>query len=489
MSMVTLKEYIQIILGDFGILLPEATLIIGAFILLMLQLIWKDGKRVAKTILSLFILGVVSLTVANSNLPGQYFSGLLSLTPVSGLVKPFFILITAFILFFPKGEDLLKRGEYHFLIYMVLLGTMLLTQVNNLLLFYLSLELISITSYILITFSFNKKGFEAGIKYLLFGAMASGLMLYGISLLYGLTGSLDIIKIGDYVSSGAQSGPWMAMALVLFFIGIWFKLSLAPMHIWSPDVYEAGPTAVVAYISILPKVGVLIFFAQFVITARLDVLAFDWQLIFAGLAVLSMLIGNLSALRQSNGKRMMAYSSIAHSGMLVIGIVLGTPFGIQAMLFYAIVYAFMNLGAFYVIDLFQKEGFSKLKDMAGQGRKKPFLGVSIVVIMIALAGLPPTGGFTAKLLIFTAVWEAYQSEGHQYLIWIFGLGLLNTAVSIFYYLKIPYYLFIHSTNSEKGINFSLKDGTIVAIVVFLVLLSFFKADLLLNVLNQFNFVL
>ncbi|SMD32963.1 NADH dehydrogenase subunit N [Reichenbachiella faecimaris] len=489
MSLGSLNNQIETILGDFGVLLPEVTLIVGSFILIILQLIVKDKEASTKTVFSLFLLGMISLSVSVSPSYGTYFNGLLSLSQISGLAKPFFIVVTGFILLFPNGESLLKKGEYHFLLLMILLGSMLLIEVNHLLLFYLSLELISITSYILINFNFDRKGFEASIKYLLFGAMSSGLMLYGLSLIYGLTGSLQIDQIGVFIGQQPELGLWLPLALVLFFVGIWFKLSLAPMHIWSPDVYEAGPTPVVAYISILPKVAVLIFFGQFVLHTHLSQIDFDWKMIFSGLAILSMFIGNLSALNQTNAKRMMAYSSIAHSGMLIIGVVIGTAFGIQSMLFYAIVYAFMNLGAFYLIDLFQKQGFEKIKDLSGLGRTSPWLGVFAVIIMIALAGLPPTGGFTSKLLMFTALWEYYQTEGHQYLLWLFGLGLLNTAISLFYYLKIPYYLLVHSGDTKQEIIFSLKDGTIVFIIVFLVLLLFFKADLLLNVINQFNFAL
>ncbi|WP_420582971.1 NADH-quinone oxidoreductase subunit N [Reichenbachiella sp.] len=489
MSEGQLNQQIQSILGDFGILLPEAVLIVSSFVLIILQLIFKDKNSTIKTTFSLFALGLIAMAVSATSISGSYFNGLLALTPVVGLAKPFFILITGVILLFPKGENLLKRGEYHFLLLMILLGAMLLIEVNNLLLAYLSLELISITSYILITFSFDRKGFEAGIKYLLFGAMASGLMLYGLSLIYGLTGTLQIDLIGEFISQQPDLGLWLPIAFVLFFVGIWFKLSLVPMHIWAPDAYEAGPTPVVAFISILPKVAVLIFFAQLTLSAHLVALSFDWKMVFAGLAVISMFVGNLSALNQSNAKRMMAYSSIAHSGMLVVGVIVGNAFGVQVMLFYAIVYGFMNLGAFYLIDVFQQQGFTKIQDLSGLGRQAPWMGISAVIIMIALAGLPPTGGFTAKLLMFTALWDYYQTEGNQYLIWLFGLGLLNTAISLFYYLKIPYYLFIHTSEEKKEINFTAKDGTIVAILVFLVLLSFFKADLLLNVLNQFNFAL
>lgn len=489
MILSTLNDQIKTIMGDFGIFLPEVVLIAGAIALLILQLIIQDRGAQAKTVINLVILGLVSLVVSSTFMPGVYFDGLISVSAVGGLAKPLFIVVTGFVLLFPQGDDLHRKGEFHFLLLMVLLGAMLLIQVNNLLIFYLALELVSITSYILTCFKFDRKGFEAGIKYLLFGAMSSGLMLYGISLIYGLTGSLNITEIGEVLGGGLVSGLWIPLALTLFFTGIWFKLSLAPMHIWAPDVYEAAPTPVVAYISIVPKVAVLIFFAQFVTGAQLDALDFDWKLIFAGLSLVSMFLGNLSALNQTNGKRLLAYSSIAHSGMLVIGVIVGHSFGIQALLFYAVVYAFLNLGAFYLVELFQQQGFKEIADLAGIKNKPIWLAVFVVVIMIGLTGLPPTGGFTSKLLIFTALWEFYQSDGSQYLLWLFGLGLLNTAISLFYYLKIPYYLLVHDGESEKNIKFSIKDGTIAAILVLIVLLSFFKADLLLNVLNQFNFAL
>lgn len=489
MKLEHLNQYIESIIGDFGILLPEAILIVCSFALILIQLIIKDKGSAFKTVVSLFSLGVVAMAVSVSSTVGNYFNGLLTISPVVGIAKPFFILTTGIVLLFPKGEHLLKRGEYHFLLMMILLGAMLLVAVNNLLLVYLSLELISITSYILVSFSFERKGFEASIKYLLFGAMSSGLMLYGLSLIYGLTGSLQIDQIGLFISDQPNLGLWLPIALVLLFTGVWFKLSLAPMHVWAPDVYEAGPTPVVAFISILPKVAVLIFFSQFAINAHFEALDFDWKMIFAVLAIISMFVGNLSALRQTNAKRMMAYSSIAHSGMLVVGVVVGNAFGVQVMLFYGIVYGFMNLGAFYLIDLFQQQGYKKIEDLSGLGRVSPWMGVFAIVLMISLAGLPPTGGFTSKLLVFSALWDFYQSEGQTYLVWLFGLGLLNTAISLFYYLKIPYYLFIHTNDEKKEFIFSVKDGTIVTVIVFLVLLSFFKADLLLNVLNQFNFAL
>lgn len=489
MILSTLNDQINTILGDFGVFLPEVVLILGAILILTIQLIWKEKGGAIKTVVHLFILGLVSLVVSSTNVPGTYFDGLIDLAPVTGLAKPLFIVVTGLVLFFPKSDQLQRKGEYHFLLMMILLGTMILIQVNNMLLFYLAIELVSITSYVLINFNFDKKGFEAGIKYLLFGAMSSGLMLYGISLIYGLTGSLNIIEIGEVFGEGSVSGLWIPFALTLFFAGIWFKLSLVPMHIWAPDVYEAGPTPVVAYISIVPKVAMLIFFVRFVSVAQLDALAFDWKLIFAGLSLANMFIGNLSALRQTDGKRLLAYSSIAHSGMLVIGVIVGNSFGIQAMLFYAIVYAFLNIGAFYIVEFFQQQGYKTIADLSGIKQKPVWLVVFVVVIMIALTGLPPTGGFTSKLLMFTALWEYYQNDGATYLVWLFGLGLLNTAISLFYYLKIPYYLLVHQGVSEKSIKFSIKDGTIAAILVLIVLLSFFKADLLLNVLNQFNFAL
>ncbi len=484
--MTAFQNKIESLFGSFVYLSPEAVLVIGAIVLAMVQLAQSDEKYQLKASLTAFTLVLTGWMVACSVIDGEWMNGVLWQSHTTRVIKYFFLLLAGTVLIFPNSRSLLKRGEYYFLLLMIVLGSFMVMQSANLLVFYISVELISITSYVLIAFNFEKKSFEAGIKYLLFGAMASGLMLYGISLLYGMTGGLNISDIFMVASSQVNTSVWLTLALVLFFIGLLFKLALAPMHIWSPDAYEAGPTPVVALISVLPKVAVLVFFFQFVQFSGLSEIQFDWQKLLGIIALASMLIGNLSALKQTNAKRMMAYSSIAHSGFLVIGVLVASDFGIQSMLFYALVYGVMNFGAFYFIAVMEKSGIHHIPQLAGWGRQFPWAGGAITLIMVALVGLPPTAGFTAKLLIFSSLWEYYSVEGSNFMLWLISLGLLNAGISLFYYLKIPFYLFI-KTGEGQAFSMSLKNTLFLIFVTLFILLLFFKPELLLDILNPLNF--
>lgn len=479
----SLKDQVTVLIGDFSVFLPEMVIVLGAIGLIFFELVYKNTLPRLKTVVSVTVLLIVGKVILETSAEGLYFNGAIQVTSTAIFFKLIFLLVMACVLLYPRQKELLKKGEYHFLLLMILLGSFLLLQVKNLLFFYLALELISISSYILVTFSFTSRGFEAGVKYLLFGAVASGLMLYGISLLYGLTGTLDIIDL----SQMSLSSEWLQLAFWLFFIGILFKLTLVPMHIWSPDVFEAGPTPVIAFISILPKIAVILFAASFFIASHWMVVLPEIRTVLAFVAMLSLLVGNLSALAQKNAKRMMAYSSIAHAGMLVIGLLVSSDMGYAALSFYALVYAVLNLAAFYLLRLFQHNGFEYISDLAGLGRRKPLIGVLTLVTMIGLVGLPPTGGFTGKLLMFTALWDSFAITNDSSLLWLFIVGLLNAAIALFYYLKIPYFMFLKEPKVDKRLDFSNKDSAILIVLVFIILLSFFKADLLLNLLIEYNF--
>ncbi|MBU2914354.1 NADH-quinone oxidoreductase subunit N [Reichenbachiella agariperforans] len=475
--------YITTLIGEFGYLLPEMTLIAGSLFLVVLDLLYKGtAAATVRTLATLVVLAATSLAIDAAPIEGAYLNGVLAQTAVTPTLKYFFVLMTAAVLLYPNSRVQRRTGEYQYLILMVLLGAFFLIQAQNLLLFYVALELVSITSYVLIAFSFQRKGFEAGIKYLLFGAMSSGLMLYGLSLIYGLSGSLDLAVIPQMVAQSSDP-TWLNLALMLFFVGIFFKLALVPFHIWSPDAYEAGPTAAIALISVLPKVAILVFFYQFTqLLDTTDVELFNWQYALSILAIGSMFVGNLSALRQNNAKRMMAYSSIAHAGTLLIGVIVGTAFGYEAMLFYAVVYGVMNVGVFYFIDWMEKNELENISDLAGLGRQFPAVGVCMTVLLVSLVGLPPTGGFSAKLLVFSSLWDVYLQSADSYLLWLFALGILNSAISLFYYLKIPYYLFLKTTNSTQRYRVGAVSVVFLACTALLVLATFFMADLLLEML-------
>lgn len=479
-----LTETLNIIIESLGYILPEICLAVGAVIILVIELIKPNQHRKFKTTLHLLILLVTAFLVT-STAQKTPFNGIIVVDGLSTFFKYLFLIAVGTALLFPKNkEENRSKGEYHFLLITLLLGGFFVLQSTNLLVFYLSLELISIASYILTTFSFDKKGYEAGIKYLLFGALSSGIMLYGISLLYGLSGSLEIELVMQAVFVNPTMLVWLS--LLFFSVGLLFKISLVPMHIWAPDVYEAAPTPVVTVFSIVPKLAALVFLYR--LSEFVPIENIEWVKLLSLIAVVSMFIGNLSALWQNNAKRMLAYSSIAHAGFLLIGIIVHTDSGLQGLLFYAVVYGLMNIATFYFINLMEKNGLSNIQDYAGLGKKIPLLGVLILIVMISLTGLPPTGGFTAKLLVFTALWDYYSSSPNELVFWLFALGLGNSIIALIYYLKVPYFMFFKTAVEPNEFEFSLFDKTFLSVLVFLILLLFFKADWLISIINNSNFV-
>ncbi len=338
--------------------------------------------------------------------------------------------------------------EWYSLLVAMTLGLFLMTISVNMLSIYLSIELVSICSYLLTALTADRKASEGGIKYLLFGAISSAIMLYGMSLLYGMTGTLDLTANAFISGLSGQDAPVVAVAMLLTLAGLLFKIAGVPFHVWTPDAYEAAPVPVAAFFSIAPKAAGILVLMRIVTalpaeSAGSDVTATVLQTPLAVLALAGILIGNLSALRQTDAKRLLAYSTIAHAGFLLVGVVALTDAGFQAVLFYAGTYLFISLAAFFLIDLLARSNDSDLtiSHFAGLGPKQPLLAIALTVVMLALTGLPPTVGFTAKLLAFSALYEAYQQTGNGWLLALFGLGLLNALISLVYYLKIPFLLF------------------------------------------------
>jgi len=367
----------------------------------------------------------------------------------------------------------------------LLFGLLLMTMAVNLLTIYLSLELVSLSSYMLTGLATDRKASEGGIKYLLFGAVSSAIMLYGISLLYGLTGTLDLTS-AVVESELTRNGPYVVfMAGFLVLVGLFFKLSLVPFHAWTPDTYEAAPTPVVAFFSVAPKAAALL-----VLMRVLTALPVSFQTPMAVLALASITLGNLSALRQTDAKRLLAYSTIAHAGFLLVGLVAFNQAGFEAATFYVATYLFINMAAFLLIDVLARTngGRLTLADFSGLGSRQPLLSLALTVVMIALTGLPPTVGFTAKLLAFSALWQAYQEVGDPWLLALFTLGLLNAVVSLFYYLRLPFLLYFRepAAPAQNTENTPLHPFTpsplhtlLALALTFPILLFFFRPDWLM----------
>jgi NADH-quinone oxidoreductase subunit N len=328
-------------------------------------------------------------------------------------------------------------------------GLHLMTMAVNLLSIYLSIEMVSIGSYLMVAYrSENALSAEAGLKYVLFGAASSAIMLYGISLLYGFSGSLYLFS-GNLVPGLSQVSPLaVSFALVLVLAGIGFKLSFVPMHFWVPDVYEGASTPVTAWLSTLPKIAgfalLINFLTPFIFFEKWT--SFDFRLFLSVIGIITMIAGNFAAVLQTNVKRMLAYSSIGHTGFALMAIVTFTSTGLSALTYYLAVYGLANIGALALATYFANvAGAEDMEGYRGLGLKYPVASVCFVIVLISLTGLPVTAGFTGKLFVFSAVYGVYQQGHNLSLLLLMITGALTTVVSLFYYIKIPLNLFLKRT--------------------------------------------
>lgn len=419
--------------------------------------------------------------------PPIFFEAL-NFTSSTKFLKLYFILSTVLVLIYLRlkgneAPDYSRKGEFYAFIFALLLGLNVMVMSNNLLLVYLGIELVSISFYVLVAINRKPESAEAGLKYLLFGAVTSALMLYGISWYYGLTGTLQWTTLPSAHSS------IVCIILLLLSAGTLFKLSLFPFHIWTPDIYEGAPTPIVALLSVVPKaagIAVLSNILQhlFPISGGL-LIENNWILKgFVIILVASITIGNFSALAQRNMKRMLAYSSIAHAGFLAIALLHPSLVLNEVALIYLSIYLLMNLAAFLLADYLETAtGSTKMEDYKGIGLKYPFLGLLIVILMISLTGLPPTAGFYAKFLIFAQLYKSYQQYNDTWLLILLIFGLLNTVISLFYYLKIPYYLFFKTKESAVFVENKSSFYYYFSILIMPLILLFFMPDLLTNLIN------
>ncbi|MDJ1482206.1 NADH-quinone oxidoreductase subunit N [Cytophagaceae bacterium YF14B1] len=436
----------------------------------------------------IFFLSLTQYPLSFQKSPGS-FLGMIHSTQYTSLFKSIFQLmgILTILLAWIEKKTYAKSGEFFSILTALLLGLHLMIMGSHLMIVYLGIELVSISSYALTYFADNKRSTQGSLRYILFGAMSSGVMLYGISWLYGLTGSLVFLDTVFWETLATQPPLLVTIALILTLSGILFKIAVVPFHVWAPDIYDAAPLSVVTFFSIAPKLAAL--FILLVISQLDTIDKFGFQSFIAILSIASITIGNFSALAQSNSRKMMAYSSIAHSGFLLIGLLGRNTFSVETFLFYSITYLFINVSAFLLLLWLERITDSHtIHDYKGLGMNFPGLGIAIVIIMIALAGLPPTVGFTAKLLIFSSLWTIYTQSGNVLLLILFGWGLLNIAVSIFYYLRIPYYLFFKSgtTSYSPSIkSFHWTEIILLIAVMAPVLVLFFKSSWLTESLGLF----
>jgi NADH-quinone oxidoreductase subunit N len=420
---------------DLVPVLPEMFVLGMACLVLLVDVFAaNDGRGVSYGLAQLTLVGALALTLwVDGDVRQVTFGGAFVSDELATVLKVFIYIITfaAFLYSreYLRERDLLK-GEYYVIGLLGVLGMMVMVSAHSLLVVYLGLELLSLALYSLVAFSRDDgAASEAAMKYFVLGALASGMLLYGMSMLYGVTGSLNISAIAGYVGAGASQGL-LTFGLIFVVAGIAFKLGAVPFHMWIPDIYQGAPTPVTLFVGSAPKL------AAFAMAMRLLVdglggLQPEWSVILIVLAVLSLVAGNVIAIAQSNIKRMLAYSTIAHIGFLVLGLLAGTPVGYSAAMFYAITYAFMAAGAFGVVILLSRKGFEaeNLNDFKGLNDRDPWFAFMMLLIMFSMAGVPPTVGFYAKIAVLKAVVDAG-------LVWLAAVAVVFSIVGLFYYLRV-----------------------------------------------------
>lgn len=489
--MQSLTEQLTGTIDSFAHIVPELILSGGLLILLMAGLVNNKKNQLFNSITLLTAVASAYFILADGSRTNLIlFSGMLQREGMGQylmVLVDLSVVLTCLLSF--RQTEKKHLTEYYALILSVALGCHFLLMSANFLLAFISLELISISSYILAGYSFNRGGSEGSLKYFLFGSVASAIMLYGFTILYGVAGTLDFSSSQFLNALIGQPSPLLLISGLMALSGFLFKMAAVPMHPWAPDVYEAAPMPVIAYLSVAPKLAGVGILTKFVLAMHLFGQGqYDWQIIIAAVAILTITVGNLSALWQKNPKRMMAYSSIAQSGFLLVGVAAFLPQGIHFMLFYAAVYVLMNYAVFTYLLWFEKQGISMLDSFAGKGKGFIWATTGVTIAMVSLAGLPPTSGFTAKLFIFSSLWESYETSRKSLLFWLLVVGLLNTVISLFYYLRIPYFAFI---KAGEWAGIQKKEGfenLLGFILVVLIVAIFFMPGLLMGLINRINFV-
>ncbi len=390
-------------------------------------------------------------------------------------------LIYIYAKFYLRSFDLF-RSDFHALSLFALLGVMLLISANSMLMIYLGLELIALSVYALVAFDRDSgRGSESAMKYFVLGSMASGMLLYGMSMIYGATGSLLLPDIAEAVRTQGADDILLVFGLVFVVVGIAFKFGVVPFHMWIPDVYEGAPPAVTLFISSVPKLAAFAMAFRF-LSSGLGDLHFQWQNMLASLAVLSIVLGNLAAIMQTNIKRMLAYSTISHMGFVLLGLLPDTVFGFGSSMYYVIVYGIMSVAAFGMVILLSGRGVEAehLSDFKGLNQRNPYYAAIMGLVMFSMAGIPPMVGFFAKLMVLKAVIEAGM-------LWLAVVAVVFAVIGAFYYLRVVKYMYFDEPESEAAITAPVDFGAALTLNGIMILgLGMFSSSLITICMTSFG---
>lgn len=483
----TLPELLKGVFQGLRFIIPEIILT-ATFVIVVLVGLFIPGKR-NNIIFWLGIGGMMASVLSMFLLPGyrsqevMLFGNTLAADRVGVVFKVIFFAVTVLFALFVKlnpsfGNHKKGTGDLYMLLPGVLLGLNLMSMASSLLMIYISIEMISISSYLMVGYmSGDSKQTEASMKYVLFGSACSAIMLYGMSLLYGYTGTLNIYDREFMINLSQMPAAVTIVAIGLVLVGIGFKLSFVPVHFWSPDVYEGAPVPVTAFLSTGPKIAgfaILIRFMTAFTSFENNLRAtpiFDFTAVLSAVAIASMIVGNFVAVWQTNIKRLLAYSSIGHTGFILVAVISGRHSGLKVLLFYLLVYAVMNMAAFILAGNIEgRSGAVTVKQYRGLGKYLRVEMVCFVIVLMSLTGLPPLAGFMAKFLVFSAAFSEYSS-GHSG--WFLGLlitGAVTTVVSLFYYFKIPLNAFLRHAEVTPVISGKINVLTLIVMVLSLLLL-------------------
>jgi len=470
---------------NLNLILPEIFISLSIMFLLILGVFKKDSSKITVN-LSLFAILITTILTINETFSVNretLFNGSVVIDQMSSLMK-IITLIGGFLVLVISSTYLktfkLYNIEYPILILSSILGMMVMISSNDLIVFYMGLELQSLALYVLATYNRDQlKSSEAGLKYFVLSALSSGLLLYGCSLVYGFSGSTNF----DIISNQLNSNEYvLTFGIVFILVGLAFKISAVPFHMWAPDVYEGSPTTVTLFFTIVPKIAALTVFIRFLYVPFLNLID-QWQMIIIFLSIASMIFGAVAAIGQTNIKRLIAYSSISHIGYTLAGLATATNEGIQSSIIYILIYVVMNLALFSCLLMLRRKDqyYEYIDDLSGLSKNHPLLSLCLLLILFSLAGIPPLAGFFAKFYVFKAVLE-------QSMYFLAIVGLLSTVVAAFYYLRIIKIIYFdkekdkYDTDHSLWLKFSLTVSTI------LILFYFIFPSLLIDVVSRINII-